>query len=70
MRVKRSNTAGSWPGMMRVAADASAFQAHRVAVDAEHNLLHAQPRLAAALMHADPQALGGADHHAVLASHR
>jgi cation diffusion facilitator family transporter len=53
-----------------VAADASAIQAHRVAVDAEHNLLHALPRLAAALVHADPQALGGADHHAVLASHR
>jgi cation diffusion facilitator family transporter len=53
-----------------VAADASAVQAHQVAVDAEHNLLHALPRLAAALVHADPQALGGTDHHAVLASHR
>jgi hypothetical protein len=32
-------------------------------------LLHALPRLAAALVHADPQAQPGADHHAVLASH-
>jgi cation diffusion facilitator family transporter len=36
-----------------VDAGASAVQAHRVAVDAEHNLLHALPRLAAALVHAD-----------------
>jgi cation diffusion facilitator family transporter len=53
-----------------VDAGASAVQAHQVAVDAEHSLLHALPRLAAALVHADPQARGGADHHAVLASHR
>jgi cation diffusion facilitator family transporter len=45
-------------------------QAHQVAVNAEHNLLHALPRLAAALVHADPQAQAGDDHHAVLASHR
>ena len=55
---------------MIVDAGASAVQAHRVAVDAEHNLLHALPRLAAALVHADPQAQAGDDHHAVLASHR
>ena len=53
-----------------VDAGASAIQAHRAAVDAEHNLLHALPRLAAGLVHADPQAPPGADHHAVLASHR
>jgi cation diffusion facilitator family transporter len=53
-----------------VDADASAVQAHQVAVDAEHNLLHALPRLAAALVHADPQAPPGTDHHAALASHR
>ena len=45
-------------------------QAHQVAVAAEHNLLHALPRLSAALVHADPQAQEGTDHHAVLASHR
>ncbi|HET7244765.1 MAG TPA: cation diffusion facilitator family transporter [Streptosporangiaceae bacterium] len=49
---------------------ASAVQAHRVAVDAEHGLLHALPRLAAALVHADPQPREGDDLHAVLASHR
>jgi cation diffusion facilitator family transporter len=53
-----------------VGAGASAIQAHRAAVDAEHNLLHALPRLTAALVHADPQAQPGADHHAVLAPHR
>ena len=49
---------------------ANAVQAHQVAVNAEHNLLHALPQLAAALVHADPQAKAGHDHHAVLASHR
>ena len=53
-----------------VDADASAIAAHQVAVDAEHGLLHALPRLAAALVHADPQAREGTDHHAALASHR
>ena len=49
---------------------ASAVEAHRVAVDAEHGLLHALPRLAAALVHADPQPEEDDDLHAVLASHR
>jgi cation diffusion facilitator family transporter len=53
-----------------VDAEASAVQAHQVAVSAEHGLLHALPRLTAALVHADPQALEGIDHHAALASHR
>lgn len=53
-----------------VAGSASAVQAHQVAVDAEHGLLHALPRLTAALVHADPQPLAGTDHHAVLAAHR
>jgi cation diffusion facilitator family transporter len=53
-----------------VDAGASAVQAHQVAVNAEHNLLHALPRLAAVLVHADPQAQAGDDHHAVLATHR
>jgi cation diffusion facilitator family transporter len=48
----------------------SVVQAHEVAVRAEHSLLHAVPRLAAALVHADPQPQGGADYHAELASHR
>ncbi len=53
-----------------VNARVSAVEAHQVAVSAEHNLLHALPRLAAALVHADPQPEAGADHHAMLASHR
>jgi len=53
-----------------VDAGASAVQAHQVAVDAEHGLLHALPRLAAALVHADPQDRAGDNHHAVLAAHR
>ena len=53
-----------------VDAGASAVQAHQVAVSAEHNLLHALPRLSAALVHADPQAPEGTDYHAALASHR
>ncbi len=53
-----------------VDAGASAVQAHQAAVNAEHNLLHALPRLSAALVHADPQAQEGTDHHAALASHR
>jgi cation diffusion facilitator family transporter len=47
----------------------SAVQAHQVTVAAEHSLLHAIPRLAAALVHADPQSCGTDLHH-VLADHR
>jgi cation diffusion facilitator family transporter len=53
-----------------VDAAASAVQAHQVAVAAEHALLHALPRLTAALVHADPQPGDGTDYHAVLATHR
>jgi cation diffusion facilitator family transporter len=48
----------------------SALAAHDVTVGAEHNLLHAMPGLVSALVHADPDQRGGADHHSVLASHR
>jgi cation diffusion facilitator family transporter len=53
-----------------VGPDITAVQAHQVTVAAEHALLHAIPRLAAALVHADPQPGGGADLHQVLAPHR
>jgi divalent metal cation (Fe/Co/Zn/Cd) transporter len=61
-----------WAGcaMLALDASASAIDAHRAAVSAEHNLLHALPRLTAALVHADPQARDGADHHAVPGPHR
>jgi cation diffusion facilitator family transporter len=49
---------------------ASAIRAHQIAASAEHELLHALPRLAAALVHADPQPRDGADHHGELAEHR
>jgi cation diffusion facilitator family transporter len=49
---------------------ATAIRAHQIATDAEHELLHALPRLAAALVHADPQPRDGADHHGELAEHR
>jgi cation diffusion facilitator family transporter len=48
---------------------ATAVQAHQVAVDAEHALIHAVPRLSAALVHADPGPHDGIDHHASLATH-
>ncbi|WP_055702293.1 cation diffusion facilitator family transporter, partial [Streptomyces silaceus] len=44
--------------------------AHRIAVEAEHALLHAVPRLTAALVHADPApAAGERDPHLALAHH-
>jgi cation diffusion facilitator family transporter len=47
-----------------VDAGATVVEAHQVAVSAEHALLHALPRLTAALVHADPQSHAGAGHHA------
>ncbi len=53
-----------------VSGDITAVEAHEVTVNAEHNLLHALPRLSAALVHADPQTRQGTDPHAVLSTHR
>ena len=47
----------------------TALAAHDVAVKVEHALIHAIPRLTAAVVHADPYAADGTDHHAVLADH-
>jgi cation diffusion facilitator family transporter len=48
----------------------SVREAHQVAVNAEHALLHAVPRLTAALVHADPAPVPGQDDpHAALAHH-
>lgn len=53
-----------------VDGDATVRHAHAIAVDAEHALLHALPRLTAALVHADPApAPGEADPHRTLAHH-
>ena len=53
-----------------VDGELSVRDAHHVAVDAEHALLHAIPRLTAALVHADPASGGPDDPHALLAHHR
>jgi len=45
-------------------------EAHAVAVEAEHRLIHDLPRLRAATVHADPDGPAGTDHHAVLVTHR
>jgi cation diffusion facilitator family transporter len=52
-----------------VDADLSVARAHSIAVDAEHRLIHAVPRLTAALVHADPYGQDQAQH-ARLAHHR
>lgn len=53
-----------------VDGDLTVRQAHRTAVEAEHALLHAVPKLTAALVHADPEpAPGEADPHLALAHH-
>ncbi|MFF0162596.1 cation diffusion facilitator family transporter [Streptomyces sp. NPDC005263] len=53
-----------------VDGDTTVRQAHAVAVDAEHALLHAMPRLTAALVHADPAPVAGeTDPHLPLAHH-
>jgi cation diffusion facilitator family transporter len=44
-------------------------EAHAIAVEAEHRLMHALPRLAGALVHPDPQPRDGIDHHAALSGH-
>ncbi len=52
-----------------VSPDITAVQAHQVTVTVEHDLLHAIPRLAAALVHADPAPYDGTDPHHLLAGH-
>jgi len=49
---------------------ATVAEAHQVAVEAEHALMHALPRLGGALVHADPQPCDGVDHHAGSVLHR
>jgi cation diffusion facilitator family transporter len=53
-----------------VPADLTVLAAHAVAVEAEHRLMHAVPRLTSAIVHTDPHSGDGADHHADLAHHR
>jgi divalent metal cation (Fe/Co/Zn/Cd) transporter len=46
-----------------VGRDLTIVAAHSIAVEAEHALLHAIPRLAAATVHPDPDSAPGAAHH-------
>ncbi|MEV0567174.1 cation diffusion facilitator family transporter [Dactylosporangium sp. NPDC050588] len=50
-----------------VADTLTVVEAHAIALDAEHRLLHAVPRLTAATIHTDPDS---ADAHAAVAHHR
>lgn len=52
-----------------VGGDLSLVRAHEIAVEAEHGLRHAVPRLSSAIVHADPQAHAGFDPHAAVAHH-
>jgi cation diffusion facilitator family transporter len=55
---------------VEVDGEANVREAHHIAVEAEHALLHAVPRLTAALVHADPApAPGETDPHLPLAHH-
>ncbi|GAA2296277.1 cation diffusion facilitator family transporter [Nonomuraea roseoviolacea subsp. roseoviolacea] len=53
-----------------VSHELSLVEAHAVAVEAEHRLIHDLPRLRAATVHADPDGPHDVDHHALLTSHR
>ena len=53
-----------------VDARLTVVEAHHITVAAEHRLIHAVRRLTAAIVHADPEALDGTDHHETLSHHR
>lgn len=53
-----------------VDADLNLVAAHDIAERARHGLLHDVPRLASAIVHADPCDHDGRDHHAELEHHR
>ena len=55
---------------IEVDAAASIVEAHRVAEEAQHQLLHQVRRLTAALVHADPHPVDGESHHEIAAHHR
>lgn len=54
---------------VQVDATLSVAQGHAIAVAAHHALLHDVPKLGSALVHANPSATDGTDHHSVLAHH-
>lgn len=52
-----------------VDASCTVVEAHEVALDAQHRLIHTVPRLTTALVHTDPAPTNGQDHHEPLAHH-
>lgn len=54
---------------IQVDSRSTAIEAHDVAVRSEHALVHAIPKLVAAVVHADPYPADGADYHELLAVH-
>lgn len=53
-----------------VADDTTVVAAHQIAHTAEHELIHAVPRLTSAIVHAEPFSMDGSDHHGVIRHHR
>ncbi len=52
-----------------VDCESSLVEAHTIAENAHHDLLHRLPRLREALIHTNPCNHDGADHHAPVAHH-
>lgn len=52
-----------------VDASCTVVEAHQIALDAEHQLIHTVPRLTTALVHTDPAPTSDHDHHEPLAHH-
>jgi divalent metal cation (Fe/Co/Zn/Cd) transporter len=48
----------------------SVVEAHAIADEAQHQLMHRGPRLDDATVHVNPAALMGVDHHTATAHHR
>jgi cation diffusion facilitator family transporter len=53
-----------------VADDTTVVAAHAIAHSAEHELIHAVPRLRSAIVHAEPFSDDGHDHHGLIRHHR
>ncbi len=53
-----------------VADNTTVVQAHTIAHQAEHDLIHAVPRLTSAIVHAEPFSRDGRDHHDLIRHHR
>jgi cation diffusion facilitator family transporter len=53
-----------------VADDTTVVAAHAIAHSAEHELIHAVPRLRSAIVHAEPFSADGHDHHRLIRHHR